>query len=247
MKKVEIKVGHGDSFFPLKNLKHSLVNRDIVDNHSDVFIQKIKEEGFMSPIIIDSKGNILEGHHRALAAEKLGLKTVPVYITPWVDTSNRNEYQRTIIGLNNSNRKWSALDYLKSYSENKKTYNYTYKKYLQSDNGLSVGNVLNIYFNAGSSKTFKNGSSKIKDKDFSDYLYDNILRLRKKYSSKSFQAVTVNRLSGFAHQKINGNKKELDYILQQLEELAIDNSPTLSSVEHLRPYLNRQLLIYRSK
>ena len=78
------------------------------------------------------------------------------------------------MNLNASNRSWNALDYLKTTSTNQPDYKTVYDKYIASDNILTVGNVLNIYFNSGASQTFKDGKSRIKDKDFADYLYDKL-------------------------------------------------------------------------
>jgi len=243
----EIKVGKFDVNYPIGNLKQSLVNRDIVKNHSELFSKKITEYGWMSPIIIDTNGNIIEGHHRALSAEKLNLKTVPVYIVDWVKTSDLDEYQKYIISLNNSNKKWSAIDYLKSFSRNKVEYSFIFKKFNKTNNVFSVGNILNIYFNCGTNQTFKDGKALIKDIEFSDYLFDNFLRLKSQYGGVKFQAFTINRVCSFSHQKVKGNKKEMEFIFRQLESLAKQDSPLLSSVEMIRPWLNEQLEIYRTK
>ena len=243
----QMRTGKFIAQYPIKDLKQSLVNRDIVSNHSDLFAKKIEEYGWLSPIIIDDKGNIIEGHHRTLSAERMGLKVVPVYIVDWVNTEDLDEYQKYIISLNNSNRAWSALDYLKSFSRNKKSYLYVYNQLIASKNVLSVGNVLNIYFNSGANQTFKDGRSSIKHKEFSEYLYDNFLRLKSLYGGNKFQAFTINRACHFAHQKIKGDRKEMDFIFSQLEELAKTDNATLSSVEMIRPWLNRQLEIYRKK
>tara|TARA_R110000822_G_scaffold251226_1_gene378149 strand:- start:673 stop:1416 length:744 start_codon:yes stop_codon:yes gene_type:complete len=243
----EIKVGSFNANYPVNELKHSLVNRDIVEKHSEKFINKIEEFGWLSPIVIDDRGNIIEGHHRALSAEKLNLKTIPAYIIDWVDTDDLNEYQKYIISLNNANRNWSALDYLKSFSRNKKQYSFVFDKYNKTNNVFSVGNVLNIYFNCGTSQQFKDGKSFIKNLDFSNYLFENLLRLKSKYGGVKFQAFTINRLCSFSHQKIKDNKKEMDFIFKQLESLAKNDSPLLSSVEKIRPWLNEQLTIYRTK
>jgi ParB-like chromosome segregation protein Spo0J len=52
--------------------------------HSDAQIAQIAGSiaafGFNSPILIDSRGNIIAGHGRYLAALKLGLETVPVVV-----------------------------------------------------------------------------------------------------------------------------------------------------------------------
>ncbi len=241
------KIGKFISDYPIINLKQSLINRDIVENHTNIFSKKIKEFGWLSPVIIDNKGNIIEGHHRAISAKKLNLKTIPVYAIDWVDTKDLDEYQKYIISLNNSNRKWSALDYLKSYSRNKQQYRFVYTKYNKVKNIMSVGNMLNIYFDSGANQNFKDGLSKIKNLKFSEYLFENFLRLKSKYGGVKFQAFTINRTCIFAHSKTKGNFKEMDFIFKQMEMLAKNNSATLSSVEMIRPWLNEQLEIYRTK
>lgn len=247
MKTTEIKTGQFNAYYPISNLKQSLVNRDIVENHSQIFSKKIKEFGWLSPIIIDTKGNIIEGHHRALSAEKLQLETIPAYIVDWVDTKDLDEYQKYIISLNNSNRKWGALDYLKSFSRNKKEYSFVFGKYNETSDVFSVGNILNIYFNCGTSQQFKDGKAYIKDLEFSTYLFDNFFFLKKQYGGVKFQAFTINRVCSFVHQKVKGNIKEMNFIFRQLESLAKTDSPLLSSVEKIRPWLNEQLIIYRTK
>lgn len=46
----------------------------------DAVAESIKQFGFRNPIIVDPELVIISGHTRRLAAMKLGLKTVPVYI-----------------------------------------------------------------------------------------------------------------------------------------------------------------------
>ena len=50
--------------------------------HSDVQVNKIassiKEFGFLNPVLIDKDNGIIAGHGRIMAAQKLGLKEVPV-------------------------------------------------------------------------------------------------------------------------------------------------------------------------
>lgn len=247
IKTTEIKVGKFDSNYPIKQLKHSIVNRDFVENHSNSFKSKVEEFGWLVPIVIDQYGNIIEGHHRVEMAIKIGMRTLPVYIVDWIDTNNKDEYLKYIISLNNANRKWTALDYLKSYGTNRtsKDYSFVYKKYMESNDVFSVGNVLNIYFNTGCSTSFKKGSSTIKDLAFSDYLFKEFYNMKKHYGGVKIQAFTINRVCAFAHQKIKGNLGEMMYIFAQLESLAETDSPVLSSVEHIRPYVNDQLSLYR--
>lgn len=241
----EIKVGKFDLNYPTKQLKHSTVNRDFVQNHSDSFKSKVEEFGWLVPIIIDQYGNIIEGHHRVEMAIKIGMNTLPVYIVDWIDTNNLDEYQQYIISLNNSNRAWTALDYLKTYARNRKDYSYVNKKFSETNDIFTVGNLLNIFFNSGCSTVFKKGNATIKNRAFSEYLFSKFYNMRKDYGNVKIQAFTVNRVCAFAHQKIKGNLGEMKYIFNQLEILAEDGSPILSSVEHITPWCNKQLTEYR--
>ena len=243
--KQEIKVGTFNPSYPISKLKHSTVNRDIVDNHAQHFQKKIERFGWLVPVVIDHRGNIIEGHHRVVMAYNAGHKTVPVYIIDWVDTSNLDEYQQYIISLNNANRKWTAFDYLKTFARNRADYSFVFKQYNKTKDVFSVSNLLNIYFNTGCNGMYKDGLATIKNMAFSDYLFRKFYELKSHYGGVKIQAFTVNRVCSFAHQKIKGNLKEMKYIFDQLEQLAENDSAVLSSVEHIRPFINKQLELYR--
>ena len=245
MTNTNIKVGTFQGSYPVSALKFSTVNRDIVKNHASNFIKKISAYGWIVPIVIDKYGNIIEGHHRVKAAIKMGLKSVPAYIIDWVDTSNLKEYQEYIMNLNASNRTWYAIDYLKTTAINQPDYKTVYNKYMASKDILSVGNVLNMYFNSGASQRFKDGKSRIKDKDFAEYLFNNFYRLKAHYGKVKFQAFTINRTTQFMYSKCK-TRSEVDYIFKQLEMLARTNNAILSSVEMIKPFLKEQLDLKRS-
>lgn len=245
MTNTNIKVGTFQASYPVSALKFSTVNRDIVKQHASNFIKKISAYGWIVPIIIDKYGNIIEGHHRVKAAIEMGLKCVPAYIIDWVDTSNLKEYQEYIMNLNASNRSWYAIDYLKTTAINQPDYETVYNKYMASKDILSVGNVLNMYFNSGASQRFKDGKSRIKDKEFADYLFDKFFKLKAQYGKIKFQAFTINRTTQFMYSKCK-TRSEVDYIFNQLEMLARTNNAILSSVEMIRPFLKEQLDLKRS-
>jgi len=248
MTNTNIKVGTFQGSYPVSALKFSTVNRDIVKNHASNFIKKISAYGWIVPIVINKDGNIIEGHHRVKAAIEMGLKSVPAYIIDWVDTSNLKEYQEYIMNLNASNRSWYAIDYLKTTSINQDDYKTVYDKYIESKDILSVGNVLNIYFNSGCDQKFKDGKSRIKDEEFADYLFDKFFKLKARYGKVKFQAFTINRTTQFMYSKCK-TRSEVDYILGQLEMLAKSkdsNSAILSSVEMIKPFLKEQLDLKRS-
>ena len=50
------------------------------DDAVDAVANSIKEFGWQQPIVVDNDGVIIAGHTRYKAAEKLGLKTVPVVV-----------------------------------------------------------------------------------------------------------------------------------------------------------------------
>jgi len=247
MTNTNIKVGTFQGSYPVSALKFSTVNRDLVNSHASNFIKKISAYGWIVPIVIDKYGNIIEGHHRVQAAIEMGLKYVPAYIIDWVDTSNLNEYQEYIMNLNASNRSWNALDYLKTTATNQPDYKTVYDKYIASDNILTVGNVLNIYFNSGASQTFKDGKSRIKDKDFADYLYETFKNLRATWGNKKIQAFTINRAVHFMYSQCK-TRSEVKYIFTQINMLAKGegNSAILSSVQLFKPFLKEQLKAKRS-
>ena len=245
MTNTNIKVGTFQGSYPVSALKFSTVNRDIVKNHASNFIKKISAYGWIVPIVIDKYGNIIEGHHRVQAAIDMGLKSVPAYIIDWVDTSNLKEYQEYIMNLNASNRSWYAIDYLKTTAINQPDYKYVYDKLIESKDILTVGNVLNIYFNSGATQRFKDGKSRIKDEAFADYLFNEFLDLRARWGKIKIQSFTINRTVSFMYSQCK-TISEVKYIFEQIEMLAESNSEILSSVQYLKPYLVKQLKAKRS-
>lgn len=64
--------------------------------HSDAQVAKIaasiKEFGFLNPIIIDGERGIIAGHGRVMAANKLGLKTVPCIEASHLSAAQKRAY-----------------------------------------------------------------------------------------------------------------------------------------------------------
>ena len=54
--------------------------RKITDKAIEVVAESIKNFGFKNPILVDKDGVIIAGHTRRLAAQKLGLESVPVIV-----------------------------------------------------------------------------------------------------------------------------------------------------------------------
>ena len=127
MEKQTVKIG---TFKLVKTseLRGSRLNREIDYKHVDKMANKILSEGFTQPITIAPEGDVIEGAHRTLAAKKLGLKEVPCYVVDWVKVDKDEDYLDSIIRMNNSNKSWQNIDYLKSYSNINDEYSYVLDK-----------------------------------------------------------------------------------------------------------------------
>lgn len=64
--------------------------------HSDEQVGKIaasiKEFGFLNPVIVDGENGIIAGHGRVMAAQKLGMETVPVIEASHLTDAQRRAY-----------------------------------------------------------------------------------------------------------------------------------------------------------
>ena len=58
----------------------------------DKIAASIKEFGFLNPVIVDGENGIIAGHGRILAAQKLGLKTVPTIEAAHLTDAQRKAY-----------------------------------------------------------------------------------------------------------------------------------------------------------
>ena len=52
----------------------------------------IREFGFTNPVLVDADGGIIAGHGRVLAAQSLGLETVPVLVLDHLSEAQRRAY-----------------------------------------------------------------------------------------------------------------------------------------------------------
>jgi ParB-like chromosome segregation protein Spo0J len=64
--------------------------------HSDAQVSKIaasiREFGFLNPVIVDGSSGIIAGHGRIMAAQKLGIETVPVIEASHLTDAQRRAY-----------------------------------------------------------------------------------------------------------------------------------------------------------
>ena len=238
----EIKRGEHSAYYPISELKMATVNRDVVVKHAENFKSKLNDFGWMMPIVVSSKGDVIEGHHRIESAKLLKQKTIPAYIVQWVDTNIEKEHLDAIIGLNNSNKNWSKLDYLKAYAKYNNDYKFVYNEHLKSVNNLSIGNLINCYFRTPSS--FKRGKCLIKDMDFGKYLVLNISKLVKKHTTQKIQAYCVRELINVAYFKAEMNKETMNYLFKYYDRMAIRDHKHLTSIVDFKKHIECVLTEY---
>ena len=62
------------------------------EEHVERIAESIKAFGFVSPVLIDKDFNILAGHGRVLAAEKLNIETVPCVFIEGLSETQKKAY-----------------------------------------------------------------------------------------------------------------------------------------------------------
>lgn len=246
MKTTEIKRGEFNAYYEISKLKMAEVNRDVLLKHSENFKEKLNEFGWMMPIVISQQGDIIEGHHRVVSSKLLKQKTVPAYIVNWVDTQKSKEHLNAIISLNNGNKAWTTLDYLKAFSKENKQYNKVYDAYLKNKNNVSAGNVVNSFFGS-QSKGFKKGLSIIKDENFSLYLLEKISNLVNDYGKSNIQAYCVREMINIGFTKAFKDYKAMNDLFKRYSELAKIEHPAATSIAKFKPLMEVYLKDFYKK
>ncbi len=59
----------------------------------DAVVRSIKEFGFRQPVVVDDDGVVIVGHTRLKAAQKLGMKTVPVHVAAGLSPEKAKAYR----------------------------------------------------------------------------------------------------------------------------------------------------------
>ena len=243
MKTKEIKTGKFEANYLIADLKMANVNRDIFKKHCDRFKLKLEKYGWLMPIVVSESGDVIEGHHRIEAAKSMNLKTVPAYIVSWVNTKEEKDHLDCIISLNNGNKAWNKLDYLKAFSESNKDYKIVYQAYKSNSHNVSVGNVINCYFRK--SKLFKTGESKIKNKQFAEYLIIEISKLYTDFPDRC-TAYCVREFINISYIKAEMNKEFVSRLFREYRKIC-KNSPNLaSSIKDFRPFMETQLTLIKA-
>ena len=242
----EIKRGEYNAYYPISELKMATVNRDKVLKHAENFKSKLNEFSWMMPIVISSRGDVIEGHHRIESAKLLSQKTIPAYIVNWVDTEEEAEHLEAIISLNNGNKAWNTLDYLKAYSTNSQDYSIVYDAYLKNSNNISVGNVVNLFFWTTRNK-FKKGGGVVKNYKFSIYLIEKISKLVNEYGKTNIQAYCVREMINIAFTKAYNDYKALDFLFKEYAKLAKTDHPAATSIARFKPLMELSLVEFNIK
>lgn len=250
MRTQKLKTGTFEPFYPIKQLKMANVNRDMTLTHAENFKDKLRNYGWLMPIVISNSGDVIEGHHRIESARLLKQKTLPAYIIDWVNTSKESEHLNCIISLNNGNKAWSMLDYLKAFSKYNKEYELVFKTYKSNTNNITVGNIIHLFFKPNNVK-FKKGLAKVEDEKFSNYLLNKISNLNQTYGYKKIVAYCVREFISVAWNKTNKDIKTIDYLFNKYEKMVKSNHPAATSIPDFRPtlelYLNEYNMIKKNK
>lgn len=241
MKTIQLKRGKYVADFPVSKIKSAKVNRDFNTKHSKSFAPKLTNYHFMCPFIVDTKGQLFDGHHKFEEALRLNQKTVPVYIVDWIKTSDERKFLDAIISLNNGNLKWTSLDYLKQQRINNPDYSYIYNQYIRNKESISVGNAIGCYFNMmKTGEDFRAGKRKIIDKKFGDFLFENICLLRRRYGA-DIQAYCVREFINIAHNKANRDISVVRELLNRYEAMVVGGDKCVTSLVDFKPAFEREL------
>jgi len=237
----ELKRGKYDAYYPISKLKENNVNRDCVKSHSKKFQKKLTTNNWMMPIVISEKGDILEGHHRLDGAKGLGQTTVPVYIVDWIDTDVKKQHLKSIISLNNGNRAWKPLDYLKSYRGENKDYKFVLNAYNENLKNISLGNIIITFFGGrATTKSYKDGEYQIENKESAKYVLRRIVGISSKFGKSKVIAYCVRDMIELSYGKSHA---EQEYLFDKYDELLTTESPLATSVTDLKPtmisYINK--------
>ena len=141
-------------------------NRDTDDRTINDLVVSIKKKGQLQPIIVNEAYRVIDGQHRLKACEILG---IPVSFI----ISNKATIKDVVL-INNTQKSWGNLDYLKTFSHTSHPNHAEYEKIkiFISQHGLGFGTSLDLlaagaYGKGGrdssAAKAFKAGTFKIKN------------------------------------------------------------------------------------
>tara|TARA_R110000851_G_scaffold95336_1_gene207147 strand:+ start:60 stop:797 length:738 start_codon:yes stop_codon:yes gene_type:complete len=241
----EIKRGEYNAYYPISELKMAKMNRDLTISHVESFKSKLNDFGWMMPVVVSKKGDVIEGHNRIECAKLLNQKTIPAYVINWVDTNEEKEHLKAIISLNNGNKAWNTTDYLKAFARDNTDYRKAYDSHIKNTNNISVGNVANCFFGKTKGAGFKKGESKIIDLKFSLYLVSKISNLVQKHGKRKIQAYCVREMINIGFTSAKRDIKTMDFLFKKYDKLAQTNNGVLTSISEFKPTIETMLTNYK--
>lgn len=139
----------------------------------------IKKYGLLQPIIVTSRGYIMDGQHRFEVLKKLN-KQIHYIISKSAD-------RFMVLESNNSRRGWSLMDYINFYS-NENNFNYvTLKTIIEKWSDIaSLSSIISSYSKVSDAHTIKTGNYKV-DVSFGNSIMSDCL-LMKEVTDVSFHA-----------------------------------------------------------
>lgn len=133
----------------------------------DKMVSAIKEFGFRIPIVAKSDGSVIDGHLRLKAAQKLGMKEVPVALADELTDAQVKAFRL----LANRSVEWAEWDndLLKLELDELKEMDFDLE--LTGFDNLEINNILSN--NGGETSTIvEDGASEINLDDYSDDKFD---------------------------------------------------------------------------
>lgn len=211
-------------------------NRAIDRNHVSRLKESLKITGNsllkQRPIIINDKGEIVDGQHRFVACSELGL---PIY---YVNTNNYNLNEVMVLNCNNKN--WSMIDFASMFaSQGKKDYEYFLM--FKEQHGIDCDSAAALL--AGNHRfdraMFRSGHFKVKNIRQAQEAIEKIYDFKSSYvgfKRRSFVAacLTMFKTKGYSHN-----------VMKQKLELGIGRN--LQHVPQTRMYLQQLETIYNYK
>lgn len=197
----------------LKNLKPLKdINRAEHKPHTISMEQAIRNNGFMDVIKVfsmnkDGTYDIAESTHRFRGLKNIHIDNldveVPCAILDWVDKSDRDEIQRTIIDLNVNNKDWETFDYVSSHASANWRHKEVHKTFVEIRDNMkdfqklyvSNGVIASVY-----TKQLRNHdvlkkadlacdfSVESKDREFVNTLLNTLRTLRLEFGKKQMSA-----------------------------------------------------------
>lgn len=171
-------------------------NRSIISTHVKELTRSMKERGWVpgSLIIVNEKMDIIDGQHRLVSAQQLG---IPVeYLVM------KGLGEEEMVGQNVSSRNWTKYDFLDSFVK-KNNYNYVVlQRFLNKYPDFNITEMMMFLSNSYTSVDkvqFVNGGFRIRDERIAVQWIESIMKLKplfeKGYNKSHFVRAIVKLLS----------------------------------------------------